>query len=75
MQSKRLVVRFFNTGSFIPPEDIERVFLPFFTTKSAGTGLGLPITHRIVSAHGGKIRVESSRDKGTTFEVELPTFT
>ncbi len=74
VQSKRLVVRFSNTGSFIPPEDIERVFLPFFTTKSDGTGLGLPITHRIVSAHGGKIRVESGRDKGTTFEVELPTF-
>ncbi|MEE9584449.1 MAG: ATP-binding protein [Candidatus Brocadiales bacterium] len=74
-QSKRLIVRFSNTGSFIPPEDIERVFLPFFTTKSNGTGLGLPITHRIISSHGGKIKIESHKDTGTTFEIELPTFT
>ncbi|OHB89969.1 MAG: hypothetical protein A3C38_06585 [Planctomycetes bacterium RIFCSPHIGHO2_02_FULL_50_42] len=71
----RLVIRFFNTGSFIPPEDIEKIFLPFFTTKPEGTGLGLPITHRIISSHGGKVRVESHKDTGTTFEVELPTFT
>lgn len=75
MPPKRLIIRFFNTGSFIPPEDIEKVFLPFFTTKSEGTGLGLPITHRIISSHGGKIRVESRKDTGTTFEIELPTFT
>ncbi|MFQ5863066.1 MAG: nitrogen regulation protein NR(II) [Candidatus Brocadiales bacterium] len=74
-RAKRLVVRFFNIGSFIPPEDIERVFLPFFTTKSGGTGLGLPITHRIISAHGGQIKVESNKDTGTIFEIELPTFT
>lgn len=72
---RRLVIRFSNTGSFIPPEEIDKVFLPFFTTKSEGTGLGLPITHRIISAHGGKITVESDRKAGTTFEVELPTFT
>lgn len=74
-QPKRLVVRFFNTGSFIPPENIERVFLPFFTTKPNGTGLGLPITHRIISSHGGKVRVKSDEDEGTSFEVELPTLT
>ncbi|MEE9200359.1 MAG: ATP-binding protein, partial [Candidatus Brocadiales bacterium] len=74
-QPKRLVVRFFNTGSFIPPENIERVFLPFFTTKPNGTGLGLPITHRIISSHGGKVRVKSDKDEGTSFEVELPTLT
>ena len=72
---KRIVVRFFNTGSFIPPADTERIFLPFFSTKPDGTGLGLPITHRIISSHGGTIKVNSDKDRGTTFEIELPACT
>jgi PAS domain S-box-containing protein len=72
---KRIVVRFFNTGSFIPPADTERIFLPFFSTKVNGTGLGLPISHRIISSHGGKIKVNSDKDSGTTFEIELPACT
>lgn len=71
--SGKVSLRFHNTGSFIPPEEAERVFLPFYTTKARGTGLGLPITHRIISSHGGQISVDSDREKGTTFIVELPT--
>lgn len=71
--SRKVLLRFHNTGSFIPPEETERIFLPFYTTKTKGTGLGLPITHRIISSHGGQICVESNREQGTTFVVELPT--
>lgn len=70
---KKVLLKFHNTGSFVPPEETERIFLPFYTTKTKGTGLGLPITHRIISSHGGQIYVDSDREKGTTFVVELPT--
>lgn len=49
-----------------------RLFEPFFTTKKRGTGLGLSIVRQIIDLHGGTIEVESARDKGTTFRVELP---
>ncbi|MDI6759988.1 MAG: ATP-binding protein [Candidatus Brocadiaceae bacterium] len=72
--SGKVSLRFHNTGSFIPPEEAEQIFLPFYTTKPYGTGLGLPITHRIISSQGGQISVDSDREKGTTFIVELPTY-
>jgi signal transduction histidine kinase len=63
-----------DTGSGISPEIIDRLFEPFFTTKPNGTGLGLPITRRIIYEHGGSIRVESQPNKGATFTILLPTF-
>ncbi len=69
----KVVLRFHNTGSFIPPEELERIFLPFYTTKTKGTGLGLPIARRVISSHGGQISVDSDKEKGTAFVVELPT--
>ncbi len=65
-----------DNGVGIPAELLDRVFDPFFTTKPAGlgTGLGLPICHSIVNAHGGAITVESKVGKGTTFRVTLPVF-
>jgi len=65
-----LVVR--DTGSGIPPNVLENVFNPFFTTKPDGTGLGLPICQHIVGDHGGHIRVESQVGSGTTFSIYLP---
>jgi signal transduction histidine kinase len=65
-------VRIRDTGPGIPPEDLERVFEPLFTTKRGGTGLGLVIARRIVRAHGGEIRVESRTDEGTAVTVHLP---
>lgn len=59
-------------GKGIPPEKEEEVFLPFFTTKSDGTGLGLPIAKKIVEAHEGKLEVREGAVKGATFRVSLP---
>ncbi len=61
-----------DTGSGIAPNKIRSIFEPLETTKSSGTGLGLMIVHRIVSAHRGRIHVESSEGKGSTFRVYLP---
>lgn len=63
-----------DTGSGIPAENLSRIFEPFFTTKPVGkgTGLGLAISHDIVQKHGGRIEVESTVGKGTTFTVWLP---
>lgn len=61
-----------DTGTGIAPETLAQMFEPFFTTKSHGTGLGLPISQRIVQEHHGLITVESQLNKGTTFSVILP---
>jgi two-component system, NtrC family, sensor histidine kinase HydH len=61
-----------DTGAGIAPENLARLFEPFFTTKPSGTGLGLPITRRIIQEHGGAITVESRPHEGTTFSVMLP---
>jgi len=59
-------------GKGIEPENLERIFDPFFSTRPDGTGLGLPIAHRIAQAHGGDLSVESELDVGTTITVLLP---
>jgi signal transduction histidine kinase len=59
-------------GSGIPPDKLESIFHPFFTTKEQGTGLGLSLVHQMIVEHGGDITVESEVDKGTTFRVTLP---
>jgi len=61
-----------DTGPGIPPDDRARLFLPFFTTKRHGTGLGLATVHRIVDAHGGSVSVESEPGEGARFTVRLP---
>jgi two-component system, sporulation sensor kinase E len=65
-------VSFSDTGGGIPPEDISRVFEPYFTTKSSGSGLGLLIVRRIVRAHGGEVILESERNRGLTLTIRLP---
>jgi signal transduction histidine kinase len=60
-------------GSGIPPDQLENIFHPFFTTKETGTGLGLALVHQMVVEHGGEITVESEVGRGTTFKVTLPT--
>jgi len=66
----RIVVA--DTGPGIRPEDKEKLFLPYFSTKAAGMGLGLPIVHEIVVEHGGTIRVEDNEPHGSRFVVEVP---
>jgi two-component system nitrogen regulation sensor histidine kinase GlnL len=61
-----------DTGAGISPEHLAQMFEPFFTTKSNGTGLGLPISRRIVQEHRGLITVESQPNKGTIFNIILP---
>ncbi len=61
-----------DTGTGITPENLAQMFEPFFTTKNHGTGLGLPITRRIVQEHQGQILVESQLNKGTVFNIILP---
>jgi signal transduction histidine kinase len=61
-----------DTGVGVAPENMIRLFEPFFTTKHDGTGLGLPITQRIVKEHHGDITVQSEPNKGTTFNIFFP---
>ena len=71
----RAFVAVADTGPGIPPEQRDRIFDPYFTTKARGTGLGLPLAHKIVAAHGGEIRVAARPGGGTVFTVLLPVAT
>jgi PAS domain S-box-containing protein len=74
VEEGRIVVRVSDTGVGIPPENLRKLFTPFFTTKPVGrgTGLGLSISYGIVRKHSGTIEVRSEVGKGTTFAVRLP---
>ncbi|HZX60567.1 MAG TPA: ATP-binding protein [Candidatus Methylomirabilis sp.] len=61
-----------DTGPGIPAEDRDRLFLPYFSTKTSGTGLGLAIVYRIVAEHSGTIRVEANHPRGTRMIMEFP---
>jgi signal transduction histidine kinase len=61
-----------DNGKGIPQEVLARIFEPFFSTKQAGTGLGLPTTRRIILAHGGTLTAESAVGRGTRFTIRLP---
>jgi two-component system nitrogen regulation sensor histidine kinase NtrY len=61
-----------DTGSGLTPEECERLFTPYYTTKQHGTGLGLAIVQSVVSDHGGRISVESEAGVGTSFHIHLP---
>ena len=67
-----LGVKIADTGHGIPKEHLDKIFLPFYTTKEKGTGLGLALVHKIILAHNGQISVESTEGSGTTFTIHLP---
>ena len=67
-----VIVRFTDTGGGISAENLSRVFEPYFTTKTSGTGLGLLIVRRIVREHGGELSIESSEGQGLTLTIRLP---
>ena len=65
-------IRVSDTGLGMDAEALARAFEPYFSTKTTGTGLGLPIAKRNIELNGGTITVTSARDHGTTVEVALP---
>jgi signal transduction histidine kinase len=76
IESKKLAnnveITITDTGTGIPNDVLEKLWIPLFTTKAKGMGLGLPICKRFVEAHEGSISVESAVGKGTTFTVSVP---
>ncbi len=61
-----------DSGEGIQPENLKKIFDPYYTTKSKGTGLGLAIVHKIIEAHKGQIRIHSLTGQGTTVTIEMP---
>ena len=72
MDDKHVLISFIDSGGGMSPEDLSRVFEPYFTTKPFGTGLGLLIVRRIVREHGGELSIESSQGQGLTLTIRLP---
>src|SRR5262249_11881386 len=61
-----------DSGPGMSADQVSRIFQPFFTTKPSGSGLGLPVSKRIIDQHGGTVRVESELGTGTRFIIRLP---
>ncbi|HYV00220.1 MAG TPA: ATP-binding protein [Pyrinomonadaceae bacterium] len=61
-----------DTGEGIPAADLQRIFIPFFTTKATGHGVGLALAHRVITQHGGTLTAANGRDGGAVFSVRLP---
>ena len=68
----RLVLQVVDEGAGVPPALASQIFVPFFTTRPTGTGLGLPVVKRIAEAHGGSIALSETPGGGATFELSLP---
>jgi len=69
---EELVVAFSDDGPGIPPEDLERVFVPYYTTRMGGTGLGMAIARRTAERHGGRLELRSAVGEGTTVSFLFP---
>ncbi|MBI5213933.1 MAG: GHKL domain-containing protein [Nitrospirae bacterium] len=65
-------IKISDTGKGMPPDAVEKIFEPFYTTKDKGTGLGLAIVFNIIKKHGGEINAQSEEGRGTTFTITLP---
>ena len=72
LHDEHLEIEVIDTGSGIPEERLPRIFRPYVSTRAEGSGLGLPITLRIIRAHGGQLAVESEVGKGSRFIISLP---
>jgi len=71
-EDDKVLIEVADTGSGLKPEECERIFTPYYTSKQHGTGLGLAIVQSVVSDHGGSIRVQSAPGRGTAFVIEFP---
>jgi two-component system sensor histidine kinase HydH len=67
-----VVIDIKDNGAGISPDDLGKIFDPYYTTKPKGTGLGLPIVHKIIEAHQGQVKVRSTVGQGTVFSIILP---
>jgi signal transduction histidine kinase len=67
------LVEITDSGDGIPPADIQRIFIPFFTTKATGHGVGLALAHRVITQHGGTLTAANAKTGGAVFSVRLPT--
>jgi signal transduction histidine kinase len=67
----QIIIEITDNGPGIEPEAMEKIFIPFFTTKKTGSGIGLSLSQQIIQMHGGQLKVSSLPDKGTTFFVLL----
>ena len=72
VEGERAVVEVVDDGVGISPDDRDKIFLPFFTTKPAGTGLGMSIVKKIVDLHAGDIAIDSAPGRGTRVRISLP---
>ena len=72
VEDKHIKINITDTGEGMTAEIMQNIFVPFFTTKVDGTGVGLAVSHKIVDDHGGYIKVKSSLQEGTTFSIYLP---
>jgi signal transduction histidine kinase len=66
------LVQIKDTGAGIPAADLQRIFIPFFTTKATGHGVGLALAHRVITQHGGTLTAANGKDGGAVFSVRLP---
>jgi signal transduction histidine kinase len=71
VKDNEIIVTVRDTGCGIPAENLNRLFDPYFTTRSRGFGLGLSIVDKIIQEHGGRIEVQSTPGKGSTFKLYL----
>jgi signal transduction histidine kinase len=71
-EASQLLVSVGDTGVGLKPEDAEKVFNAFYTTKDQGTGMGLPISRSIIESHGGRMWVATNPGRGSIFQFTLP---
>ncbi|MFC1560189.1 ATP-binding protein [Candidatus Margulisiibacteriota bacterium] len=71
-EEDHVVVEVTDNGPGIPHDKLSKVFVPFFTSKKEGTGMGLPLVQRVITDHGGQLEVKSAKDHGAMFIIHLP---
>jgi signal transduction histidine kinase len=71
VRTQGVVIEVRDSGPGIPASDMQKIFIPFFTTKAKGHGIGLALTHRIITQHGGTLTAANSSDGGAVFTIVL----
>ncbi|HKG97541.1 MAG TPA: ATP-binding protein, partial [Pyrinomonadaceae bacterium] len=71
VRAREAVIEVHDTGKGIPTVDLQKIFIPFFTTKATGHGIGLALTHRIITQHGGTLTAANSPEGGALFTIKL----